>query len=116
HCPHPPSSQPLIGQVCARRFPRTAERSSAADEPIWIGQELRTIRAPACGVARDQPHPKAWRDHVRATTTLGIAALLLALVVGVWAMTYGKTSLSDEQASKAGMVDPVDMMKKKKDL
>jgi hypothetical protein len=53
---------------------------------------------------------------MRTTTTLGVAALLLALVVGVWAMTHGKTSLSPEQASKAGMVDPVDMMKKTKDL
>ena len=49
---------------------------------------------------------------MRTTTTLGSAVLLLALVVGAWAMTQGKTSQSQEQASKAGMIDPVDMMKK----
>ena len=51
---------------------------------------------------------------MRTTTTLGITALLLALVVGAWVMAHG--SLSQGQASKAGAIDPVEMMKKTKDL
>jgi hypothetical protein len=53
---------------------------------------------------------------MRTTMTLGITALLLALVVGAWAITQGTLGLSHGQANKAGMIDPVDMMKKAKDL
>ena len=53
---------------------------------------------------------------MRMTVTLGITALLLALGVGAWTITQGTTGSPDAQANKAGMMDPIGMMKKAKDL
>ena len=54
---------------------------------------------------------------MRTITMLGIAALLAAVIASAWGMTRGTTAPTQNPATdKAGMIDPLEMMKKAKDL
>jgi len=48
---------------------------------------------------------------MRTIVTLGTATMLLALVVGAWAMTNGTMVSAELTANRAGMMDPLGMMK-----
>jgi hypothetical protein len=54
---------------------------------------------------------------MRKTMSFALAALLAAAVVGTWAISRVTTAQSETPAtSNAGLVDPIEMMKKIKDL
>jgi hypothetical protein len=48
---------------------------------------------------------------MRTIVTLGTSVMLAALVVGAWAMTNGTMVSAEMTANRAGMVDPLGMMK-----
>ena len=51
---------------------------------------------------------------MRKTMSFALAALLAAAVAGNWAMSRSTTAQSE--TSNASLLDPIDMMKKVKDL
>jgi hypothetical protein len=56
---------------------------------------------------------------MRKTMSFALAALLVAAVVGTWAISHITTAQSETKApatNNAGLLDPLEMMKKVKDL
>jgi long-subunit fatty acid transport protein len=56
-------------------------------------------------------------DQMRKTMSFGIAALVVAVIASAWMMApSSKAQTGDTAANEAGMMDPIGMMKRVKDL